>query len=160
MWFADYNSWKIDYDFAILELTTPIALTGESKARAACLPTASDKTFTAGTLFTVSGWGTTQWQGDQPHDLHFVKVPWVSDNQCKQAYSGITDQMICAGNWVNGGVDSCQGDSGGNEASTTCHGQYSPWHVIFSHLNVASTLSFLTFYITYFLVSIRAADLG
>ena len=49
--------------------------------------------------------------------LHHVSVPWVSDAQCKSVYgsNAITDNMICAGNLADGGVDSCQGDSGGKE---------------------------------------------
>ena len=47
--------------------------------------------------------------------LHFVdNLPWISERECKKKYKAhITSRMICAGDLVNGGIDSCQGDSGG-----------------------------------------------
>jgi len=93
-----------------------LELTGDSKARAACLPTAADvSSYTAaGTKFVVSGWGTTKQGGDQPDVLHSAVVPHISDAVCSAGqYSGqITNQMMCAGH-LAGGIDSCQGDSGG-----------------------------------------------
>merc|ERR1719268_333805 len=47
---------KFDYDYAIIELIEPIKLTGDSKARAACLPDQkTDINFPQGTEFVVSG---------------------------------------------------------------------------------------------------------
>ena len=63
---------------------------------------------------TVSGWGTLSSGGSQPTVLHSVDVPGISNADCNQAYSGdITTNMLCAGDVANGGIDSCQGDSGG-----------------------------------------------
>jgi len=110
-------STPIDYDYALLELAKPIKLTGDSKARAACLPDPSDENFAAGTKFVVSGWGRRGLDGNlnRPDGkLHHVTVPAVTDAQCRQAYGArLTARMHCAGNIQNGGVDSCQGDSGG-----------------------------------------------
>ena len=45
-----------------------------------------------------SGWGTLSSGGNSPNDLHWVEVPAVTNNACKQGYgSTITDAMICAG---------------------------------------------------------------
>ena len=67
----------------------------------------------------VSGWGALEHdEYDFPDTLQWVEVPAVTNEVCKQAYSGgitnsdITDAMICAG-YAEGGKDSCQGDSGG-----------------------------------------------
>merc|ERR1739842_270535 len=70
--------------------------------------------YDAGTLCTVSGWGTTSSGGSLARPLMKVDVPVVSDDDCRGAYgqSDITDSMICAG-LEAGGKDSCQGDSGG-----------------------------------------------
>ena len=62
---------------------------------------------------TVSGWGTTSSGGSQPTVLLRVDVPGISNAQCSQNYGGITSNMLCAGNVTHGGIDSCQGDSGG-----------------------------------------------
>ena len=62
---------------------------------------------------TVSGWGTLSSGGSQPTVLHSVDVPGITNAQCGQAYSGIRNAMLCAGDVANGGIDSCQGDSGG-----------------------------------------------
>ena len=87
----------------------------KKKFRAACLPDADDTNFTTNDKFTVSGWGRTASGGSSPNKLHHVEVPWVSDTQCKQSYgqNSITEAMICAGNFDDGGIDSCSGDGGG-----------------------------------------------
>ena len=67
---------------------------------------------------TVSGWGTLSSGGSQPTVLHSVDVPGITNAQCGQAYSGqatIRTAMLCAGDVANGGIDSCQGDSGGKK---------------------------------------------
>jgi len=109
------NQASVDYDYSIFELEDLIVLTGNSKARAACLPGPEDTNFAPGTNFVVSGWGAShEIFGLAPTVLHHVTVPWVSDTQCKNAYgNGITERMICAGDVENGGIDACQGDSGG-----------------------------------------------
>jgi len=70
----------------------------------------------AGTITTVSGWGTTSSGGSISNRLLKVDVPIVSIADCKAAYGNLNvdaNSMICAGNLANGGIDSCQGDSGG-----------------------------------------------
>ena len=111
----DYSSSTTDNDYAILTLTSSIDLTSTgSVARAACLPDSSDKNFVDEvTPFVVSGWGTLSSGGSQPDVLHHVTVLYIKPENCDDAYPGLTDNMICAGNYSYGGVDSCQGDSGG-----------------------------------------------
>ena len=104
-----------NYDFAIVRLSQPVEL--GARAVPACLPTADmggsyldDKTM------TVSGWGATSQGGSQAQVLMSVDVPGVTNAKCQQAYgeSSITDAMMCAGR-DEGGIDSCQGDSGGKK---------------------------------------------
>ena len=101
-------------DFAILHLDTPVVF--GTRAAPACLPTNNlGGDFLDGKTMTVSGWGATSQGGAQPTVLHSVAVPGITNARCSQHYTGITNAMLCAGDVTNGGIDSCQGDSGGNE---------------------------------------------
>ena len=86
------------------------------RAAPACLP---DSELTGNYLaeknLMVSGWGTLSSAGSTPNILHKVTVPGLTNEDCARAYNGytITNQMLCAGNIEDGGIDSCQGDSGG-----------------------------------------------
>ena len=120
--FADTpnNIFRINNDFAIVTLTDPVQI--GPRAVPACLPTASAHggSFLDDKNVTASGWGTLQSGGSLPTVLHKVTVPGVSNAVCQQLYEGeygpnaILPDMMCAGNTVEGGVDACQGDSGGN----------------------------------------------
>jgi trypsin len=78
-----------------------------------------------GVVETVTGWGCTVPPGGpfgcfgvlgpQPSDtLQAAQVPIIDDNTCGLDYPGLFDRttMVCAG-YQAGGVDSCNGDSGG-----------------------------------------------
>ena len=69
--------------------------------------------FLIGQRCFITGWGTLSSGGSQPNILQEAEVPIVTQQECRKFYgSTITDQMICAG-YAAGGIDSCQGDSGG-----------------------------------------------
>jgi len=110
------------YDFAILKLKNPI--TFNSKVSAISLPDAGDTEFDKkGKPFVSMGWGDQVHGGHGSDVLREVELPWVTKEECKEAYEGrpdcilnpciIDETEICAGDLVNGGVDSCQWDSGG-----------------------------------------------
>lgn len=68
-----------------------------------------------GTMCYIAGWGTQKVKGPATRILYEAALPLVSHEQCNdpQSYSGvITENMICAG-YKKGGVDTCEGDSGG-----------------------------------------------
>ncbi len=72
-----------------------------------------------GTAATILGWGATQPRtpDQEPsgfaRDLQQATVPIVSNAECNVPYDGIIlDSMLCAG-FPQGGVDTCQADSGG-----------------------------------------------
>ncbi|KAM9633436.1 kallikrein-5-like [Trichechus inunguis] len=67
----------------------------------------------AGTICTVSGWGTTSsLHINFPKVLQCLNITVLSDKRCRKAYPGQIDHtMFCAGD--EKGRDSCQGDSGG-----------------------------------------------
>lgn len=114
------NPRSLNNDFSIVHLNTPVQL--GARAVPACLPTsAHGGSFLDDKTLTTSGWGSLCSGCSSPDVLHVVDAPGVSNAVCDTAYGGtgsITDQMICAGNTVNGGVDACQGDSGGNSYNT------------------------------------------
>ncbi|WP_460887283.1 S1 family serine peptidase [Promicromonospora xylanilytica] len=59
------------------------------------------------------GWGETG--AGSPTVARWVELPFVDDEACSDAYPNAFDSqtMLCAGDLVNGGVDTCGGDSGG-----------------------------------------------
>jgi trypsin len=67
----------------------------------------------AGTSATIAGWGITSEHGSLPSTLQEANVPITSDSTCAAAYSTFDPAtMVCAG-FPQGGVDACEGDSGG-----------------------------------------------
>ena len=61
----------------------------------------------------ITGWGRLSSGGSTPNTLQEAQVPIVTAQKCRESYgSGITDRMLCAG-YSQGGIDTCQGDSGG-----------------------------------------------
>lgn len=74
-------------------------------------------------VLETAGWGNL---GDDtyPTVARWVEVPFVSDDDCEDAYAGEFDAqtMLCAGDLEDGGVDSCDGDSGGPIMAPTDEG--------------------------------------
>merc|ERR1712121_304910 len=75
------RSVSADYDIAILELELKdsIKLDGDSRSRAACLPSPDDTEFDEGSKLTVSGWGSTVQTPDVklPMELRDATIPWA-----------------------------------------------------------------------------------
>jgi len=81
-----------------------------------CIPPATVK-YIPGTNCSISGWGSS----GQPGSAYAIKlqsatVPLLADDMCKAPHvygaDRIKSGMFCAG-YLEGGVDACQGDSGG-----------------------------------------------
>ncbi|KAL1495039.1 hypothetical protein ABEB36_010524 [Hypothenemus hampei] len=113
-----YNSTTLDYDIALVRLSSPQPEI-EGRVRYARLPPEGWSP-EPGATATVTGWGTPVSGGSLMDDLQEVTVPIVSNMSCEEYYREwlatrayeVTDRMICAG-FVGGGRDACQGDSGG-----------------------------------------------
>ena len=108
------------FDFAVIRLKVPVKL--GLRAIPACL---ADASMTAEMLdreaLTVSGWGVLEPGGEAPNVLHSAKVLGMSNEKCRRVspkiqylfmQGGFTSSMLCAG-YIKGGIDACQGDSGG-----------------------------------------------
>ena len=103
-----YVDWRLNNDFAILRLSSPVNFTTE--VAPACLPADVNATY-VNAVATVTGWGTLESGGWQPTELHEVDVTVTTNKYCKRALDGgVTKNMLCA---AAPGKDSCQGDSGG-----------------------------------------------
>jgi len=97
-------------DVAVLTLTQPlpaayppIALTAQGDQAA----------YAAGTSATIVGYGITSTGSSDVGVLHQASVPMQSDGTCATAMPGfLSSSMTCAGQ-PTGGVDTCNGDSGG-----------------------------------------------
>lgn len=108
-----YGDRQLAHDIAVLQLAAPLPYAPVRIARPADIGR-----YPPGTTATVTGWGDVDIVRDRQHyprDLREVEVPIVSDAACQTAYQGTLrlDQVVCAGDMVDGGEDSCQGDSGG-----------------------------------------------
>uniref|UniRef100_A0A1I8NVF3 Peptidase S1 domain-containing protein n=1 Tax=Stomoxys calcitrans TaxID=35570 RepID=A0A1I8NVF3_STOCA len=106
-----YNARTYDNDIAIIKLDEPVEMT--ELLHPVCMPTPG-KSF-KGETATVTGWGALKVGGLTSNTLQEVKVPIMSQDECRQTRYGasrITDNMLCAG-YSEGMKDSCQGDSGG-----------------------------------------------
>ena len=105
-----FSPYTFNNDFSLIELTMNITVELGIK-EAIGLPTNDDE-IEDGTDTLVSGWGRTQKINEPREVLRGVIVPTVNSKKCKEAYNnvaGITNQMICAGDFSKGGIDSCQG---------------------------------------------------
>uniref|UniRef100_I3JZT1 trypsin n=1 Tax=Oreochromis niloticus TaxID=8128 RepID=I3JZT1_ORENI len=110
-----YDSWNIDNDIMLIQLSRPATL--NSYVQAVALPRSCAP---AGTMCTVSGWGNTMSSTANEDRLQCLNIPILSYSDCNNSYPGmITDSMFCAG-YLEGGKDSCQGDSGG---PVVCNGE-------------------------------------
>ncbi|XP_057369717.1 trypsin eta-like [Daphnia carinata] len=115
----NYNAQTFENDIALIFLDAPLDLSVPSAQPVNLPPPTSELDPPAGTIVTVSGWGTTSSGGSISDNLRSVDVPVVDDATCDAAYGGtaqrpqILPSMLCAGDISDGGIDSCQGDSGG-----------------------------------------------
>lgn len=99
---AKFNSITMDYDVAVAVLDAPA---GVPVAPLALVVTSSKA--------TVIGWGATSEGGEGTNALQQVSMPLWSAEDCRRVYPTLTSRQVCAGK-VEGGGDSCQGDSGGS----------------------------------------------
>jgi len=108
---GSYNGNSLVNDICLLHVATAWEFKyGTAKI---ALPTVQE--WTAEGESSITGWGSVREGGSVSQTLQVVKVPIVTDEYCRAAYSGVnpvTSSMICAG-LPEGGKDACQGDSGG-----------------------------------------------
>ncbi|XP_046651387.1 trypsin-1-like [Daphnia pulicaria] len=115
----NFRPLTFENDISLLFLDAPLDLSVPEAKPVLLPPPTSELDPPAGTIVTVSGWGTTSSGGSISDELRSVDVPIVDDDTCNRAYGGtaanpeVFPSMLCAGDTSNGGIDACQGDSGG-----------------------------------------------
>jgi secreted trypsin-like serine protease len=113
-----YIRTTFENDVALLRLASPIVLDGVTKAAVALPPSLTPETWpAAGTLATISGWGTLSSGGVFPDRLYRAEIPVLTSpaEPACGSYSASAYRfgvMLCAGS-TTGQFDTCQGDSGG-----------------------------------------------
>nr|QKV49756.1 Blarina toxin [Blarina brevicauda] len=100
------------HDLMLLHLDQPVQLT--DAVQVLDLPTQEPQ---VGSTCHVSGWGRTSQNYENsfvlPEKLQCVEFTLLSNNECSHAHMfKVTEAMLCAGH-MEGGKDSCVGDSGG-----------------------------------------------
>uniref|UniRef100_A0A3Q3LDB6 trypsin n=1 Tax=Mastacembelus armatus TaxID=205130 RepID=A0A3Q3LDB6_9TELE len=102
-----YNSYTLEHDIMLIKLSEPAQL--NEFVQPVALPTSCAP---AGTMCLVSGWGNTMSSTADRNKLQCLDIPILSDQDCNNSYPGMIEEtMFCAG-YLEGGKDSCQGDSG------------------------------------------------
>ena len=104
----DYDAWNIQNDVSILKLASPIKFNEKVqpvKLRQTEMPGDAEA--------TLSGWGRTNYPGNIPNDLQFIKLKTLSVKECqeKQTSAPVIESEICT--LTKAGEGACHGDSGG-----------------------------------------------
>ncbi|KAH0631352.1 hypothetical protein JD844_005644 [Phrynosoma platyrhinos] len=126
--FQDPNSEENSNDIALMHLATPLSF--NEFIQPVCLP-ALGQPLVDGKMCTVTGWGNTQYYGQQSDVLQEASMPIISTTVCNSPeYYGsqIRSRMFCAG-FAAGGTDACQGDSGGPFVCEDSISQTSRWRL-------------------------------
>lgn len=108
-----FNNRTVDYDIALLKLSTPFDFLTETYVSPICLPNPGED-FT-GKECVVTGWGYTRQDGSTSDVLQKVNLLVWDQERCRKAYAdvnNVTERMFCAG-YAEGGRGPCKGDSGG-----------------------------------------------
>jgi len=115
-----YDTTTQENDIALLELES---YKSNKHIHPICLPTKHLSANFAGETGTVTGWGTTSWQGQDSSHLKEVDLPIITNDKCEKDLNSytITSNMICT---YADGKDACQGDSGGPLVWKTSSGHY------------------------------------
>jgi trypsin len=112
------NPSKYSYDFALLQLQSPIDFEKTGLAPITMVDPDLVKTgaIDDGVVATVLGWGTMS-EGAQSitNLMRKVEIPIVSNDKANAptSYNGQVDSTMIAAGYDQGKKDSCQGDSGG-----------------------------------------------
>ncbi|KAH9502978.1 Plasma kallikrein [Bulinus truncatus] len=106
------HSYK-DYDVAVLTLSESLVFTNCTAP--ICLPSVGEDARDT-SYCQAAGWGLIfDTAKSLPYELMKVLLPVVDNSLCLRTYGSLVfnDLKICAGDMYYGGIDTCDGDSGG-----------------------------------------------
>jgi secreted trypsin-like serine protease len=104
-----YSPTTFAWDAALVRLARPLS------AAPATLPDSLESSLAPGTALVAVGWGATNLAGSSfPDALREASLQVQPDDSCRATYGSDFDStsVLCAG-IESGGVDTCDGDSGG-----------------------------------------------
>ena len=130
-------------DAALLTLSSPITTPEPVDVIAAEGTAAADALWAPGQPVVVTGWGLME-DGELAWELQEAELTRITDSACDSAYAPndfSESDMLCAGVAQNGdpdnpggGLDSCNGDSGGGLLARTTDPRYrftaAPWRLV------------------------------
>ena len=100
-------------DIALLHLSAPIDFKTYTYLQPACLPVQGLST--NGSRCMAIGWGVSSLDPNAPDTsiLQEAPLPTISQTYCKSRYTDYDPNLqLCAG-YIQGGIATCSGDSGG-----------------------------------------------
>ncbi|XP_035509617.1 transmembrane protease serine 9 [Morone saxatilis] len=118
-----FNGTNMDHDVALLELAVPAPMS--YTIQSVCLPSPVHR-FLKNAECYITGWGSMREGGSLTNLLQKAAVNTIDQADCQQSYGNVlTPNMMCAG-YMEGGRDTCLGDSGG---PLTCRQPSGQWFI-------------------------------
>uniref|UniRef100_A0A3Q1FAJ4 Peptidase S1 domain-containing protein n=1 Tax=Acanthochromis polyacanthus TaxID=80966 RepID=A0A3Q1FAJ4_9TELE len=118
-----FNGTNMDHDVALLELMVPAPMS--YTIQSVCLPSPVHR-FLKNAECYITGWGSMREGGSLTNLLQKAAVSVIDQADCQQSYGNVlTASMMCAG-FMEGGRDTCLGDSGG---PLTCRQPSGQWFI-------------------------------
>ncbi|XP_059197799.1 transmembrane protease serine 9 [Centropristis striata] len=118
-----FNGTNMDHDVALLELVVPAPMS--YTIQSVCLPSPVHR-FLKNAECYITGWGSMREGGSLTNLLQKAAVNIIDQADCQQSYGNVlTPTMMCAGS-MEGGRDTCLGDSGG---PLTCREPSGQWFI-------------------------------
>ncbi|XP_028259509.1 transmembrane protease serine 9 [Parambassis ranga] len=116
-----FNGTNMDHDVALLELAVPAPMS--YTIQSVCLPSPVHH-FLKNAECYITGWGSMREGGSLTNLLQKAAVNIIDQVDCQQSYGNVlTPNMMCAG-FMEGGRDTCLGDSGGPLTCRQLSGQW------------------------------------
>ncbi|KAM6921478.1 LOW QUALITY PROTEIN: transmembrane protease serine 9 [Xenentodon cancila] len=116
-----FNGTNMDYDVALVELAAPAIVS--YTIQSVCLPSPAHHFLKSAECY-IAGWGSVREGGSLTNLLQKAAVSIIDQEHCQQSYGNtLTPNMMCAG-FMEGGTDTCLGDSGGPLACRHVSGQW------------------------------------